>query len=147
MNEGAAILEKIDRAHFLPIKRNDKNSVIVKFKSFTDRNSVYKKRRDLPDSKFLRLSLTKRRYDLLTYAKKMSASFDRVKHVYADANCNLKLVLQDGNYTRHIRFNTELELASLLAKEAHLALLSEDIDVNEILGEENSEPMNIDLYI
>ena len=35
----------------------------------------------------------------------------------------------------------------LLAKEAHLALLSEDFDVNEILGEENSEPMNIDLYI
>ena len=36
-------LENIDRTHRLPSIRNGKNSVIIKFKSFTDRSEVYKK--------------------------------------------------------------------------------------------------------
>jgi len=83
----------------------------------------------------------------LSYANDITASYDRIKYVYADANCNLKLVLEKENRSHHIRFNTEQELAILLAKEEYAALLSEETDVKEFLGEENDEPLNEDLYL
>ena len=47
LNVDHTAFTNIDRAHRLPSKRNNKNSVIVKFKSFTDRNEIYKNRKYL----------------------------------------------------------------------------------------------------
>ena len=80
----------------------------------------------------------------MNYARKMTESYSRIKHVYADDNCNLKLVLEKENRVHHLRFNTEQELAIILAKEEYAALSNDDLE-NGIFAE-NDEPFNEELY-
>ena len=57
------------------------------------RAKIYQKRKDIPRTSptKIRLSLTKRRTDLLRKAKDLTEGIDNVNFAYADVNGNLKI--------------------------------------------------------
>ena len=83
----------IDRAHRVGKNRED---ILVKFCSFRDRTRVYKARKscqeseDYKDVRFA-LDLTVKRYTLLRDARNFTEHNGKVKFVYPDINCNLRL--------------------------------------------------------
>lgn len=112
--------ESIDRAHRIGRKFTDKKGVtrqqvIVKFKSFKDRTTVYRNRKKLQSQVRIRVDLTKRRLGLLNEAKdQVRADDDRLDFAFADINCNLAVKTKSGKL---IFFNSCDELKSKLASE------------------------------
>ena len=86
----------IDRAHkigksYLDRESNNEvNTVIVRFTSFRYRTLFYKARKKLSNST-IRLDLTKRRLNILKKARVKVEGNNKVKFVYADINCRLKV--------------------------------------------------------
>ena len=113
-----SIIEDIDRAHQITSFVDGKQSVIVKFNTFTSKKNVLKNRGQLPRSKFIKSSLTKRRSKLLSYTKRTISTCKYIKHAYADMNCQLKVVIEGVNgKIHHVSFNSYDELAIILAKQ------------------------------
>lgn len=111
------IIDDIDRAHQIASFVDGKQSVIVKFNTFTSKKNVLKKRGQLPRSKFIKSSLTKRRKNLLGYTKHIISTCKYIKHAYADMNCQLKVVIEGSTgKNHHVSFNSYDELAIILAK-------------------------------
>ena len=92
-------------------------SIIVKFRSWKGRQRFYKGRpRYYADSSkkpgfTISAELTKRRYLLLTKAKRLIKGNSNIKYVYSDINCSLALRFKDDSFKY---FNSERELLSLL---------------------------------
>ena len=86
----------LDRAHrigktYIDSETNEeKSSVIVRFTTFRHRTMVYKQRKQIKNVK-IRLDLTKVRFSLLMKAREKIENNDKVKFVYADINCRLRL--------------------------------------------------------
>ena len=86
----------LDRAHrigktYIDCESNEeKSSVIVRFTTFRHRTMVYKQRKQIKNVK-IRLDLTKVRFSLLMKAREKIENNDKVKFVYADINCRLRL--------------------------------------------------------
>ena len=118
----------IDRAHRIGKKQKkrvrDGNEVddgvevqpiIVRFISFRDRTTVYKKRKEIK-SKFnlgISVDLTKRRLNRLNNARKVieEAENDYVKFVYSDINCKLRAFTKDG---KHLQFTPIDDLKEII---------------------------------
>ena len=81
-------LDFSDRAHRIGHQSKD---IIVKFCSFRHRTVVYKARKKYIDNVRIGIDLTKKRYLLLKDAKDHTVNNSKVKFVYADLNCNLKI--------------------------------------------------------
>ena len=113
----------LDRAHRIgPLyldKRSGKmtRSVIVRFSTFRHRTLFYNNRRKLKNNVSVKIDLTKSRYQELVNAMKLVEEFDDVKYVFADINCRLKVVMEDGS-SRFFR-NCE-ELSEILTMAADL---------------------------
>ena len=71
-------------------------SIIVRFSTFRHRTLLYHARKSVKSAK-VRLDLTKARYGVLNLARDMVKNDEKVKFVYSDINCRLKVHLADGN--------------------------------------------------
>ena len=114
----------IDRVHRIgkttQINGKSTKSIIVKFKSWESRKKFYQARPKI-DPKSLEkpgsspfivsLDLTKRRYDLLKYAKGIINDNDKVAYGFADINCSLGIKTSKGKFCY---FNTKCQLDDLL---------------------------------
>ena len=107
---------EFDKCHRIGTPKNGRQSVIVKFRSDSFRERMYKAKRSLPKGIKFRVSLTKRRIQILEKANEKVKDVVKVKFAYADLNGNLKLLLQQklntGQWT--IPFKNEIELDSIL---------------------------------
>ena len=102
-----------DKCHRIgPIKDN-KQTVIVKFRSNAFRGKLYKAKKSTPKGIKFRVSLTKRRINLLEHANKKVADIENIKFAYADINGNTKLLLNErteyGKWTRSFKDEEELD--------------------------------------
>ena len=114
--------EEIDRAHRIGPVYHDKDgnkvrSIIVKYKSWKAREEFYLKRpkfsKNKPVSKSFSVSvdLTKRRYELLSKAKRVVTGNRNVNYVFSNINCALGISMKDGSFKY---FNTDAELDDIL---------------------------------
>ena len=69
--------------------------IIVRFGTFRHRTLFYRSRKILKN-KSVQLDLTKKRYSILKEARKKVEGNDRVKFVFADINCRLKVKFSDN---------------------------------------------------
>ena len=93
----------LDRAHRVGKPYKDRESgimlqsILVKFTTFRHRTLLYKNRKKLGDNVTLRLDLTRARYILLSEGRRFVDKYkDKVKFVYADINCRLKVHFNTG---------------------------------------------------
>ena len=72
-------------------------SILVKCITFRHRTLRYKNRKKLGDNVILRLDLTRARYIMLSEGRRSVDKYkDKVKFVYADVNCRLKVHFNTG---------------------------------------------------
>ena len=102
---------QIDRAHRIGAPFTNKEgkkvqSIIVKYKSWSDRAKLYNNR---PRGKkglkkpslatfTVTVDLTKRRYNLLKYAKEISKDNSKVHFSFVDINCSLGVKLMNNSF-------------------------------------------------
>ena len=103
-------LNFIDRDHRIGHQSKD---IIVKFCSFRHRTVVYKARKKCIDDVRIGIDLTKKRYLLLKDAKDHTVNNSKVKFVYADLNCNLKI---HSTFGPEYSFKSIEELDIILSK-------------------------------
>ena len=108
----------IDRAHRIGRPKDQgPRPIIVKFKSFSSRTSVYKKRpkwsQENRSNVRFAVDLTKRRFALKNKAIELVKGIDAVDFVFADINCSLCLRLTNGEFKY---FSTEEDLLNILVK-------------------------------
>ena len=104
----------IDRAHRVGKKRED---IIVKFCSFRDRTVVYKARKKCKDTQNhkdvkIGLDLTAKRYSLFSDARNLTDKNSKVKFIYPDINCNLRVLPVVG---AAVGFNSMDKLSDILS--------------------------------
>ena len=94
----------IDRARRIGKRYNDKKTnvrcvkvLFLCFTTFRHRTIFYRSRANLKSNVNLKLDLTKNRYKTFTKAIETVKSYDNVNYVMVDINCQLKVVLKDGN--------------------------------------------------
>ena len=96
----------IDRAHHIGLPYTDKNSgkkvksIIVKFRLWKSRQGRPRYYADSSKKPGFTVSvdLTKRRYLLLTKAKRLIKGNSNIKYVYSDINCSLALRSKDDSF-------------------------------------------------
>ena len=103
----------INRAHRIG-RPNSKypRQMIVKFRYWDTRASVYKKRKNLKDQKIF-VDLTKRRMELRKMANEKIKDIHGAEYVFADINCSLCVKLIGDKGFKY--FNTEYELVKILS--------------------------------
>ena len=89
--------DNVDRAHRIGRKFKDRDTneetqgIIVRFTAFKHRTQLYKARKRLKSVR-IRLDMTTKRYNILKDARVIAdGNQDKVKFVYADINCRLKV--------------------------------------------------------
>ena len=90
--------DAIDRAHRIgPVTEDEEGKqIIVRFKSFKDRTTVFKNRKMVGKGARIRLDLTKRRLAILLAVRKLNRA--ELDYAFADINCNLPAKLTDGKF-------------------------------------------------
>ena len=109
----------IDRVHRIGKKIRDESGketqqIIVKFRSWNDREKFYRARPKGPEKKpgfTVNIDLTKRRYNLLRTARGLINSNEKAKYAFSDINCSLAIRMHDESFRY---FNSEEELDKLL---------------------------------
>ena len=99
-NEAGVKIDKdsIDRAHRIGrVNNHGKQQIIVRFKSFRERTLVYKHRKECKSAK-ISLDLTKRRLNLLFWAKEAIKDRDDIDFAFADINCNIGIRMKGGGF-------------------------------------------------
>ena len=86
--------DDIDRAH--PVGKN-RDTMIVKFYSFSKRTLLYRARKRNNKIKIF-LDITKKRLDTLNEARKNIQKNSTTDFVFADVNCNLVAKLKSGSF-------------------------------------------------
>ena len=117
--EEEEIENELDKAHRVgPVFNGGDQKIIVKFKSHKFKEKVFKEKKANQDEKIkIKPSLTKRRNDLLSYARDLCEGHVNIHFVFADCHGNLKIRTRDRVNNRFVfGFNNELELSSLLVK-------------------------------
>ena len=106
---------EIDKAHPIgPIKEDNTQSVIVKFKSDSFREHIHNNRKNMKNKKYkIRVSLTQRRLNLITEAKALTENLENVDYIFNDVNGNVKLKLKMGK-KKYYTFNSIVDLAEIL---------------------------------
>lgn len=101
--------EDIDRAHRVG---KDRDTMIVKFYSFTKRTLLYRARKR--NKKFnIFLDITKTRLNVLDEARKNIKKNSRVDFVFADINCNLVAKLKNGSFKFFYDVNSFLKIVNV----------------------------------
>ena len=106
-----------DKCHRIGPVKNNKQSVIVKFRSDNFRERLYRAKKSAPRGIKFRVSLTKRIIELIKKANLKVDNIEGFKFAYADANGNLKLLLNqksnNGKWT--LPFSDIRELDDILS--------------------------------
>ena len=89
----------IDRAHRIGSKKDKKQAIIVKFTTFRHCTLLFRARRKLKDGAKLHVDLSKKRFKFLLDAQKYVENVGEVQFVYADVNCNLKVIRSSNEET------------------------------------------------
>ena len=107
-----------DRAHRIGEPYTDENniqkqSIIVRLTTFRHRTMLYYKRKEIKEryGLFVRLDLTKKRYNNLKKAREWAKNFETIDYVCADINCRLKARLVSG---KDVYFKDTSDLKSTL---------------------------------
>ena len=91
----------IDRAHRIGsvskdrVTNEDRQSVIVRLTTFRHRTMIYRNRKKM-EGLSVKLDLTRKRYKTLVDARKKVDGNEKVKFVFTDINCRLKVFMADG---------------------------------------------------
>ena len=111
----------IDRVHRVAKVFHNENGekiqpILVKFRSWNDRVKFYKARpkfkNNSPKPGFtIAIDLTKRRYELLKFARGVIKDNVKVKYAFADINCSPGICLHDDKLCF---FNSKDELSKIL---------------------------------
>ena len=118
--------DDIDKSH--PIKEIKENRYIVKFTKHSMAETIYKHRKKLIKKKEdktnqpikIKLSLTRRRQELLEYASKVTDNYSPIYFIYTDINGNLKIRLRESIKNGVVfSFNSKTELAEILGLLEH----------------------------
>lgn len=87
----------LDRAHRIGKPQHPKESgkpitqsIIARFSTFRHRTLLYRARKTIKSAR-VRLDLTKARYGVLIEARRITDEDNRIKFVYSDINCRLKV--------------------------------------------------------
>lgn len=112
-------LHSMDRCHRVGKKKKSTNSesftqpIIVRFGTFRDRTSFYKKRKAIKDKNkcSISLDLTRERLDLLKSAREMVENVDDIKFVYSDINCQLRAFTSSK---KHLAFDNIADLQIII---------------------------------
>ena len=110
---------EIDKVHRVGKPKDGKQATILRFKSHSFRAKVYEKRKSIINKKLkVRVSLTKKRSDLIKYAYSITEDKPlNLKFVFADINGNLKLRLEEPFDNRYVySFEDQDELHLLFQK-------------------------------
>ena len=107
--------EAIDRVHRIGRWGQNQNgtplqAMIVKFKSWTHKLSVYRARKNFKD-KSIMVDLTPRRADLLKQARDIAKLKSNISFAFADINCRIGVRTVDDNFQF---FNSRAELLALV---------------------------------
>ena len=111
--------EMIDRAHRIGQVKVDKDTnikqqdIIIKFVTFRHRTEFYRARKEFKSDIRVGLDLTRKRYQLLKDGRALIDGNPKVKFLYADINCNLKIHPADG---QDRSFSSLNELKEILGK-------------------------------
>ena len=107
---------EFDKCHRIGPVRQNKQSVIVKFRSDSFREHIYRKKKSLPQGVKFKVSLTKKRIDILEKANEKTKTNGSIKFAYADVNGNLKLLLTEKSSQGRwaLPFNNLKELDTLI---------------------------------
>ena len=98
--------DSIDRAHRIGrVSGDGKQQIIARFKSFRERTLVYRSRKKCKKAAMY-LDLTKRRLELLFWAKDAIKNRPEFEFAFADINCNIGVKTKSGNF---FFFRSELE--------------------------------------
>ena len=90
--------DSIDRAHRIGrVSDEGKQQIIVRFKSFRERTLVYRSRKNCKKAAMF-LDLTKRRLELLFWAKEVIKNKPDIEFAFADINCNIGAKMKSGNF-------------------------------------------------
>ena len=113
------VVNQIDKCHRIdPLKDDNTQSTIVRFKSHSFREKAYVNRKKCTNRNIkIKLSLTRKRRKTLTYAYKISDKFPNVDFFYADIHSNLKLRLNETVNNKIVYpFRDKQELLNLFIK-------------------------------
>ena len=98
------IINDIDKLHHLGKNWQNKQKVIIKFRSHSKRYAFYAKRRSLPNYR-VSPALTRRRSQLLSKAREMVKGIGVVNFVYADINGDIKVRFNDPDRQGRFAFS------------------------------------------
>ena len=125
VNMGVELPEDaIDRAHRIGKKYDveveevdgtttevTKQQVIVRFSIWKYRTLMYRNRNKRKKVR-IKIDLTKRRLELLSYARDITKGVEGIEYVFCDVSCRLNVKLSNGRFRA---FNSITELASIIA--------------------------------
>ena len=110
------VVRDIDKMHPIGKIHQNKQKIIIRFKSHSKRYSLYRNKKKLPPGIKLSPSLTKRRQQILHEAIEMVSSMHTVNFVFADIHGDLKIRLteadKDGRFV--LGFNSTEDLAQII---------------------------------
>ena len=117
--DSAEFDNEFDKTHRIgPVSVGQNQKVIVRFKSHSFRSKIYRVRKECArrDLK-VRLSLTKRRQNLLNFAQTHLQDEPNFKFVYADEDGNLKVRTKDPVGRKFVfSFKSERDIAQLITR-------------------------------
>ena len=107
---------EFDKCHRIGPVKNNRQSAIIKFKSDNFREHMYRSKKSAPTNVRFRVSLTKRRINLLLHANERVEGIPLIKFAYADINGNTKLLLnqQSNNGRWTLPFDDEDSLDTVI---------------------------------
>ena len=108
---------EFDKAHRIgAIDKNNKQKLIIKFRSHNFKERVYKARNECKNKALkFKPSLTKRRQDLLSYAYENFKDHENFAFVFTDVHGNLKLRTKVKIKNKYVfNFNNEATIAELM---------------------------------
>ena len=130
------IERQVNKCHRIGPKNEDgTQATILRFKSHFFKESVYHARKKIKNRKIkIKISLTKKRRKILSYAHQATANIPNVDFLYADINGNLKLRLKENfNNKKVFTFKSKEELHSLFEK-FNWELSVDNEDANEVVS-------------
>ena len=121
------VINNIDKMHGIGSEENrnkkNKQSVIVKFKTHSYKEKVYKHRKNINNQHIkIRPSMTKRRQDLMEevnkHVRESSGSDPEfpIKFAFSEVHGNLKVLMTEGIKPRFQTFNTIIEYYGIINK-------------------------------
>jgi len=87
--------KNVDKCHRLGPERDGKQASIIRFSTHTFHEKIYSRRKKLSKKVKFKVSLTKRRTELLKFGNEISSSVDAVQFAFADPMGNLRVLLKN----------------------------------------------------